>query len=32
LSVEAIKDWLLAMLMLSLLALLVYYAVFGDDP
>jgi hypothetical protein len=32
LSVEAIKDWLLAVVMLSLIALLLYYAVFGDDP
>jgi hypothetical protein len=30
--VEAVNDWLLATLMLVLIALLVYYAAFGDDP
>jgi hypothetical protein len=30
--IEAIKDWLLALVVLALLELLAYYAVFGDDP
>ena len=30
--IETVKDWLLAVVVLALLGLLAYYAVFGDDP
>ena len=30
--IETVKDWLLAVVVLTLLGLVAYYAVFGDDP